>query len=272
EPVRLRQDMSIAEGFATIVSACLKQFRLNEPLVIEARHVEGLHQARVAMRRLRSAFSLFRPAVCDRELEHIEDELRWFTAELGDARNLDVYLERDLSEEQRQFVEERRENAYDNAITAIESARFRRLMLDLVGWAATGEWRSRLRAEEPLEPFMNRSIDRLWSQISRSDRVSDMGDQRRHHLRIRMKKLRYTLEFADALHTHRPRRKKRFAKLVKDLQGTLGDLHDIVTARSLVTLNSWLMSPGQSAKDERRLVRDADRAMTRLRMAGPYWG
>jgi inorganic triphosphatase YgiF len=271
EPVKVHRDTSVAEGFETIVSACLRHFRLNEPLVIESRHVEGLHQARVAMRRLRSAFALFRPIMNDCEFARIQDELRWFTAELGDARNLDVYLERNLTDDQRCFVEERREKAYDNAIAAIDSARFRRLMLDLVGWTAAGEWRETSRAAKPLEPFMNRRIDRLWSKILDSNDVSDLDDEHRHHLRIRMKKLRYALEFADALHSQQPRRKEKLAKVVKGLQDSLGDLHDIVTARSLVTLNSWLMAPGRSATDERRLVRDADRAMKRLRKVGAYW-
>jgi len=209
--------------------------------------------------------------VRDREFEQIEDELSWFMAELGDGRNLDVYLERNLTRDQRLFLEEQREKAYDLAIAAMESARFRRLMLDLVGWAAAGQWRGKSCATQALAPFMNRRIDRLWSKISDSDDVAELDDDQRHHLRIRMKKLRYALEFAQALHKRKPRRRKKFIKTVKDLQESLGDLHDIVIARSLVTLNSWLAAPGSSARRERRLVRDADRAMHRLSKLGPYW-
>src|SRR4030095_3700626 len=121
EPVPLRADMNVAEGFATIVSACLRHFRLNESLVIEQREVEALHQTRVAMRRLRSAFTLFRPAISDEEFEDIRDELRWFTRELGAARNLDVYLERDIPDGDRQRLELKREQAYDGVITAMDS-------------------------------------------------------------------------------------------------------------------------------------------------------
>jgi inorganic triphosphatase YgiF len=271
EPVRIRPGTGVVDGFGIIVSACLRHFRLNEPLVIELREAEALHQARVGMRRLRSALSLFRPVVSDEAFERIEDELSWFTAELGDARNLDVYLQRDLSEDQRHFIEERRERAYDLAIAAMNSPRFRRLMLDLVGWTALGQWRESPAAAMLIEPFANGRIDRLWSKICDSKTVAKMGDKQRHRLRIRMKKLRYALEFVDALHTRKPGRRKKFAKIVKALQESLGDLHDIVTARSLVTVNSWLMTPGLSAKKERHLVRDADRAIHRLRKVGPYW-
>lgn len=271
QPVALHPGLSVAEGFEIIVSACLRHFRLNEPLVIESRNIEALHQIRVAMRRLRSAIALFRPVVGDRECKRIEDELRWFTAELGDARNLDVYLRRDVREDQRCFVEERRQKAYDLAIAALESPRFRRLMLDLVAWSAAGRWRDSCNAGAQLELFVDRRIDRLWSKILDTDQVQDLSDKRRHRLRIRMKKLRYALEFTQGLHPQRPRRSRKFTKKVKALQDSLGELHDRVIAASITTANSWLLAPSRCRKGERRLVRDADRAIRRLRKIGPYW-
>src|SRR5207248_3104404 len=86
--------------------------------------------------------------------------------------------ERDLSDDQRRFVEERRTRAYDLAIAAMESIRFRRLTLDLVGWAATGEWRGNSRAAKPLESFVNRRIDRLWSKIAGSGDVAGLDADR----------------------------------------------------------------------------------------------
>jgi inorganic triphosphatase YgiF len=271
EPVALRRGMNIAEGFETIVLSCLRHFRLNEPIVIETRKVEALHQARVAIRRLRSALSLFRRVVSDYEFERIDDELRWLTAELGDARNLDVYLELNLAAEQRLFVERRRDKAYDLVIAAMDSARCRQLMLDLLAWATTGQWRKSRRAAKPLELFMRRRIDRMWTKVSRSGHVARMGNRQRHHLRIKMKKLRYALQFAGALQTRKPRRKEKFAKAAKEVQQSLGKLHDIVTARSLSTLNSWLTMEHPSTKAKQRLVRKANVGIKRLRGAGPYW-
>jgi CHAD domain-containing protein len=67
-------------------------------------------------------------------------ELRWFTAQLGDARNLDVYLERQLPDEERGSLTGMREQTYDRVIEAMNSQRQRDLMLDLVGWIALGDW------------------------------------------------------------------------------------------------------------------------------------
>jgi inorganic triphosphatase YgiF len=271
EPIALRLGMKVAEAFEIIASACLRHFRLNEPLVIESRNAEALHQARVAMRRLRSALSLFRPVVADREFQRIHEELRWFTAELGDARNFDVYLDRDLSIDQRRFVQARREQAYDLAIAAMNSRRFRQLMLDLVGWASVGKWRRKRKASKGLASFMNRRISQLWSKVIASKKLSMLDDQARHRLRIRIKKLRYALEFGNALYRRKGRRKKKFMKTLKLLQRALGDLHDGVVCRSLVTLNSWMAAPNPSADGEGRLVQDADRALHRLRKTGAYW-
>ncbi|HEX8938458.1 MAG TPA: CHAD domain-containing protein [Sphingomicrobium sp.] len=271
EPVPVRKGMSVAEGFETIVANCLRHFQANEPLVIESRDARALHQARVAMRRLRSALALFRPVISDRQFARIRHELRWLGAELGGARNLDMYLERDLGADQRQFVEERREKAYDLAIAALKSARSMRLMLELVDWSASGSWRSGRRAGARLQPFVARRVDRLWSKIAKSDGVSDLTDRQRHRLRIKTKKLRYALAFFDALHRRRPHRKKRFTKRIKVLQESLGRLHDEVIAGTIATADSWLAAPNRTPRSKRRLVRDADRAIRRLRKAGPYW-
>jgi inorganic triphosphatase YgiF len=271
EPVQLRRGMSVAKGFEIIVASCLRHFRLNEPFLAARKNVEALHQTRVAIRRLLSALAVFRPIVGDLQFDRIRDEFRWFIAESGEARNLDVYLQRDLSADQRQFVGERRIDAYARTIKAIDSARFRRLMLDVLAWSLMGQWRGNPRAGKPLEQFVNRRVDSLWSKIACADRVATMGDRKRHHVRIQVKKLRYALEFADGLHRCRPKRKKAFEKALEELQESLGSLHDIATARSLIALNSWLQTSEPTGKIKRRQLRKADRAVRRLRKTGTYW-
>jgi inorganic triphosphatase YgiF len=271
EPVPVKPEMTIAEGFETIVMACLRHFRLNEPLVIEHRTPEALHQSRVAMRRLRAALTLFRTAVTDAQFGHIKDELRWFTGQLGDARNLDVYLKRDLPDAERERLKHRRELAYDEVVTAMNSPRLRSLMIDLVAWIALGEWRGRDPARMPLEPYANRRIDRLWHKVSAAGDLADMDEDERHQLRIRIKKLRYALEFVEQLHAHETQRQKKFGKAVEDLQESLGELNDLVIARTIVTSDTWPIEPEETNGDERTLLRKSDHALGRLTKIGPYW-
>ncbi len=270
EPVEVRPEMTVAEAFEVIVMACIRHFRLNEPLVIERRSAEPLHQARVGIRRLRAAFSLFRPAIADDEFERIASELRWFMGELGDARNLDVFLQRDHPRDERRFLAKRREEAYDAVIAAMDSQRLRHAMIDLVAWASLGEWRSGKRASQPLTPFANRRIDRLWSKVQNVDKLRKLDEQRRHRLRINVKKLRYALEFTRALHPERPKRRKKFMHSVEHLQEALGHINDAVVAHKLSPPDPWMIA-GRTNPEERRYLHDADQALRRLGKAGRYW-
>jgi inorganic triphosphatase YgiF len=269
--VHVRPDMSVAEAFETIVHACLKHYRLNEPLVIRECKAGALHQARVAMRRLRSAFTLFRPAVEDVEFQHLRDELRWFTAQLGDARNLDVYLERELEEEERADLIRKRERAYNQVVDAMNSHKFRRLMIDLVGWTAIGAWRSAKPARRPVETFANRRLDRLWDSITAAGHdVAGMDEVTRHELRIRTKKMRYAIEFLWNVYPDAHAAEKGFASAVERLQESLGKLNDMVTAKELGAAaadESWLIG----SLEERRHLIAAEDALRDLLRAGPFW-
>ncbi|MDR6668006.1 CHAD domain-containing protein [Rhizobium sp. 1399] len=78
--------MTAVAAFQAIASSCLRHFRLNEDALLEKRRPEALHQVRVALRRLRSAFSLFKPIVSGDEPVRLNGELRWLAAVLGEAR------------------------------------------------------------------------------------------------------------------------------------------------------------------------------------------
>ena len=271
EAVRVTADMTVARAFETIVHACLKHYRLNEPLVLHETKASALHQARVAMRRLRSALTLFRPAIEDVEFQHLRNELRWFTAQLGDARNLDVYLERDLPKEERQQLILKRERVYIHVADAMNSHKFRRLVIDLVGWCAIGAWRTGKIAQRPVGSFANRRLDRLWhSIIAAGNDVTAMDEAARHRLRIQIKKLRYAIEFLEGVYPHSKPAEKRFGSAVADLQESLGKLNDMVTAKTLgeqPAKHSWLI--GSPA--ERRHLVSAEEALRDLVGTGPFW-
>src|SRR3546814_19805479 len=55
ELVKLAAGMTAADAFRHIAQSCVRQFRLNEALLLAGRDAGALHQVRVALRRLRSA-------------------------------------------------------------------------------------------------------------------------------------------------------------------------------------------------------------------------
>jgi inorganic triphosphatase YgiF len=246
EPIALRRQMSAAEGFAAIAYACLRQFRLNEPIVTARQDPTALHQARVAMRRLRSGFTLFRPIIADDRYEQLRQEVRWFTDQLGDARNLDVLLKRfgaaagddPSAEALLTKLRSERETAYAQVLEALRSDRLRRLMLDLVEWVELGAWRhDNELASLPLPHFGSLQLDKRWKKVRKGGReLAALDPETRHRLRIEVKKLRYAVEFLASLTTQpeQLRRQKSFIKALEDLQERLGELNDLETARTLL--------------------------------------
>ena len=268
-PVNVTPDMSVAEAFELIVHACLKHYRLNETLALEG-NAAALHQARVAMRRLRSAFALFRPGIEDVEYQHLRHELRWFTSQLGDARNLDVYLERNLDAKERAKVMRKREKAYDEVADAMNSHKFRRLLIDIVGWVTVGAWRTGKIANRPLTSFANRRLDRLWMSIASDKHIANMDEETRHRLRIQAKKMRYAVEFLHGLYPHARGEEKHFAAAIEELQDSLGKLNDMATARSLggkPAHEGWLIG----SVEERRYLVSAEHALRALMQIGQFW-
>ena len=88
-PLALDRTMRTQEAFQLIARACLQQLIANLPVLRDG-DPEGLHQARVAIRRLRAASSLFSGILGDDQTGALKQELRWIAGEFGPARELHV--------------------------------------------------------------------------------------------------------------------------------------------------------------------------------------
>lgn len=278
EPVALDREGDAVEAFAAIAQSCLRQFRLNEALLLGPdTGTAPLHQARVGLRRLRSALSLFRKLLADdAEAGRFAAELKSLAAVLGDVRDLDVLIERHEGEARdRLFVA--REEAFACVRTRLEEAATRRLILDLAEWLALGDWRVRpadpALARQPISVFAADLLDRRRKRIKRrGGRLSRLDDHNRHQVRIEGKKLRYAAEFFAGLWTTNKakRRRKRFAEAIEALQEELGALNDLSHgAAVLARLGLPVEEPGPD-KVRQRLAR-AEAAYEELIEAKRFW-
>jgi triphosphatase len=77
-PIALRREMAARDGFRAIARACLRQVVGNVPALCGG-DPEGVHQMRVALRRLRAAMSLFKDFLQDLQTAAIKRELKWLT-------------------------------------------------------------------------------------------------------------------------------------------------------------------------------------------------
>lgn len=253
EPVTLNNEMTAADAFRHIVQNCLRQFRLNEALLMTCRDAGALHQARVALRRLRSAFSIFKPVIDGEAHVALREELRWLAAELGDARNLDVLLERAKSGALNDRIATAREIAYDRVEEVLASTRVRSLVLDLTEWTASGDW---LEApggthdpHQSARDFAVTALDRYRRKVKRDGReLAHANDASRHEVRKDAKKLRYASEFFASLFDNKRqrRRHKKFAAALEVLQDQLGVLNDLATASEVLDKLGLADDPGAS--------------------------
>ena len=249
EGVILAGDTTAAQALGQIMQSCIRQFRLNETLFLANWNAGALHQARVALRRLRSAFSIFRPMIGDAGID-LRTELRWLASELGKARDLDVLLKRAEGGPLHGRIATMREAAYDEVCEILSSTRARRLMFDVTAWIATSDWWRTAGGERegnrPARDFAARALDRYRRKVKRKGRnLASLDDDARHELRKSAKKLRYAAEFYAGLFERKgeKRRHKRFVKALEALQDQLGALNDLATAPGVLTRLGLAESP-----------------------------
>jgi len=252
-PVVLTPDADVQSAFQCIAWACIHQLIANQP-IMQRGDPDGLHQMRVALRRLRAAISLFSEMLTDAQTETLKSDLKWLAAELGPARELDIFFKRVvkpvvdgkpngagvavLSRDLRQ----RREDAIIRAHAAADSARFRKLVLDTAAWIEAGDWINnpdisacKLR-EQSIIDVAEKELHRRWKKLlKRGKRLDEFDAQRRHRLRIQGKKLRYAAEFFATAFSGKKslRRQRKFVASLERLQDALGDLNDIVVHEKL---------------------------------------
>jgi triphosphatase len=269
--------MTVGDAFQAIASACLRHFRLNETILLRTRAPEPLHQARVALRRLRSALSIFKAVVQDDRYEQMRTDLRWLAGVLGDVRDIDVLCGRGVGGDMDQLAHAR-DQAYEAADTALASERVRVLMIDLAEWIAIGDWRIGPAASPardlPVEPFAMETLDRLRRRVKRRGAdLLHLSDEERHEVRILSKKLRYASEFFRSLFTGKKaqRRGKAFLAALEDLQQQLGDLNDIAHAASVLTRLGLEADMTEDEEKRDKLLHQAADAHEDLADARPFW-
>ena len=242
--------MSIEDGMVCILTACFQHFLSNQAAAADGRDPEGVHQFRVALRRLRSALTTFKPLLPPSQLAHLQEEARWSVRSLNPARDWDVFLEELLPPVAGTGAADRfaaleagasaaRAAGYDDARAMLRSPRYTRLVLELALWLVDRGWRRESTAEaterlaEPIAGYAGILLDkRDKSAHKRGKGFDHQSAEERHRLRIALKKLRYVAEFFRSLYP--AERTKSYLDRLKSLQDTLGHLNDVATAERLI--------------------------------------
>lgn len=291
-------ETSGAEAFQLIAREALVQVGVNARLLQRAQNAEILHQLRVGLRRLRAALSVFKTMLDAEGLNQARDETRWLAGELSDARDIDVFLQKadapddiDDSPGRAAFFRALRmaqAEAYERALAAVGSERFRTLLFTLAEWIEVGRWRrlandeQRRTREEPASVLAAAVMDGLDRRLRRRSRkFLELEPVARHDLRKQAKKLRYAAAFFGEAFPKHPKRRQRFTTALKTLQDQLGELNDMAVARGVAMRAVGRRSGelafaaglevGRLTQSEAALIQAADEALKTFRKAQPFW-
>jgi CHAD domain-containing protein len=201
---------------------------------------EAVHQARVAIRRMRSDLRTFRSVLDAAWANELRERLRWIGDTLSAARDADVLLARlDADGEALPQVDRRRidtviaplrdtrEEAYRAVAATLREPRYVELLGAIVEAARApvlGTY-----ADTPAGDAATVVVGGAWKKLRKAVRRRSRppADRELHDIRIKAKRVRYA---AEAIAPAAGRRARRLARRVEALQTVLGTQHDAATA------------------------------------------
>lgn len=248
QPIALTADMDPTEAFALIARSCLAHLTRNEQGTLVGDDIEYLHQMRVALRRLRSAFDIFSPVL--HNPESLIHELKWLTRQLNPARDWDVFVMEHLSLIQKNFAkhsgmlsigkacEKLRQSHNKTACNSIRSKRYLELILQLNLWLAELlPYSTQLNAPRAAKTTLKKFTASLLTEshehiLGVCQKIEELDASSLHALRISIKKQRYAVDFLQTLYS--PKAAKQYIEALSTLQDILGALNDSITINKLL--------------------------------------
>ena len=248
EKLRVRLDDRLDVAVQKVLIYQMHRFQEQLPGVQRDIDTEFVHQARVAVRRMRSALRLFRDAIPEGTAAYLQGELKWLGGMLGAIRDLDVFL-LNLSRFKQQiesfpakkkqvfenWIEKQRQAPLKALCQALESPRyiqFERRIMQFLEKPLSTRPRAPLAMETVREvaPVL---LKEKFDAVIEQGRVvlADPKLKQYHRLRIQMKRLRYLSEFVASAYEGAL---DAFIRRTVEIQDCLGELQDTVFTRKFV--------------------------------------
>lgn len=237
KPAGLAATDNPSDAFAKAGWECLRQLQSNQAIAMQGDDPEGVHQMRVALRRLKASLKAF-----GINNDAINDEINWLNSVLAKARDLDVLLHEtlpslklstDVLHKAKAHVSSAQKRAYSTLRNGLRQPRYQHLLLTLGYLFACGLPIGHPNLSRTASSHLQRTYKKLLKQGKQLDKLSI---EQRHQLRILARRLRYALELFIPLYQGK-KPGKQAAKLLSTLSGlqaNLGTLNDTaVTSQTL---------------------------------------
>ena len=247
-----KKDDTLDEVLNQVLRAAVEHLLENQPAAENGSNPEGLHQYRIALRRVRSIFALMRPLTGSADLERLQTDARWLMSGLNDTRDWDVFASETLPavssacgdlggfDVLAKAAADMRRKTRRNACEAILDARNARWQIALGLWIERGGWRDgptkhgQKLLMAPAAGFAAETLRKLHRKaVKRGRHLEELSAEDKHRLRIAVKKLRYTAQIFLPL-LQRNKRYRRYVKFLAAAQEQLGQINDASVTLGLV--------------------------------------
>jgi CHAD domain-containing protein len=236
------------QAFRRILRSCGNQVLHNIAAVRESEDIEGPHQLRVGLRRLRCALKAHRPFYEKGVFKHIETEARDLAHVIGGLRDADVITDEFVAPQARnapcepgfkallETLRSRRSEIRTTVRRHLASDRVRTFQLDLFALIecdsrALPHRSRRARARrEPVGARASEILDTFWHKASSIGReIENLSIAERHEMRKALKNFRYVIDFYAPIYPRKAVR--RYLEQLKKLQSVFGFLNDVAVLR-----------------------------------------
>lgn len=252
EPVALPSGISLDEALERILRSAFLHLLRNQPAAEDGRDAEGLHQFRVALRRLRALLKLLRDFGPNLQLEELRAGAKALMTRLNAGRALDVFLSELFPEAGTALngfdgldalegkAKAAREEAYAEARKGVADPATGRFELSLGTWIEEKGWRSGASEKalgwlgEPAAAFAARAVGESQKRVlKRGKKFRRLSPPERHKVRIAAKNLRYVTDFFSAA-LEGEAKGKSFFRTLEALQDELGAANDLAGIADVV--------------------------------------
>lgn len=262
---RLSGEQTVDQALATIFGTCSGNLIDNEEVCLQGRDTEGVHQMRVSVRRLRSSLKIFRPLMGPAIFDWVANDLKWLGSQLGPARDWDVFVEETLVSMASAGIDEtsiavlgrraeaKRRQAYEQVRETLTSTRYAQMVYRLTAFVALRGWlASPPEPEDPLLQPLQETAGKLlhgpFKKLMKSGKgLADQDVASRHRVRIRVKQLRYAVDFLGGVFPGDET--ERFIEILRQLQDEFGHINDLAEAIRLTEELTDLVD-GEPANDQ----------------------
>jgi triphosphatase len=288
----------VDDVIALLVGSCWHHLLKNHTVADKGSDPGGVHQMRVALRRLRTICALFRRDIPSPAFQAVNSEARWLMQQLGPARGWDVFAETTVTRlvtaapdvdlgGLREAVEQQRKSSYAALQTVLADPRCSRFFLSLGHLVERRGWRNEIDSDalavlsQPMPTLADEILTRLHRKaLKRGAHFRQLNTDAQHDLRIDLKKLRYAAAFFLPLYATQAPAKRYVSRLAR-LQASLGRARDIASTRILLDAIRQDDQPalhlaigavaGWQARDQIALAKTLRKRWRRFKATPAFW-